>query len=449
MNIGTVIGTFVLTHLAASVFLLTILLTIYWCLPRISPAQRYAVTLTGFVAAALVPFSIFFTSTPISVSTPDVLISLQLPTLAALAVGALVWGAGLAWNSFRLFVSLVRMGALVSDAQPLTDRHDRPWLVRALDLRTSDQINSPLVAGLIDPIVLVPRTMEAKLNDPVTRGLIEHECAHIERRDLWVSLIQRLALAVYWWSPAMSWMSSRLDDEREMACDDVAARRLGDPHSYASSILDVADQVADQMAGRGTEGFSAAAVASPKGLVDRMRRLIDQPKSSNHPVLGLGLILLILMLTAFIAAATPRIPNHVPTPAIQSGELIASPVLIEAIGSQSTIIVQDLLAQGADHNTLLADGRTPLSEAIASGRSDLIELLLSVGADPNTVMPNNSPALHWAVRSGLEPNVFMLINAGADVNAPDPDGTTPLDLAFQAQNEHVIRYLLEAGANPN
>jgi beta-lactamase regulating signal transducer with metallopeptidase domain len=439
MTLFAILSGLIVTQLIATLALAGLVLLIILSLPMLSPAQRHTVTLSAFVTAALLPLAIFFPASGFSLASLPVLV---VPPVYLTVAVLLFWLAGAIWFFSRLAISLLKMNDLIRTSSDVESIRERAWIVRAMGLKFSEKIKTPLVAGLFKPVVLVPETMDDQLNESAVRGLIEHECAHIERHDLWVSLFQRIVLAIYWWNPAMHWLAARLDEDREMACDDVAAHRLGDPRVYASTILDVSDSITSFP----NHGFSAAAIGTQKGLVGRMRRLMDQPSSLTNPMIGLALVVIILMTGTMLAAAAPRVSLSIETPETASIERHHSPRLLEAIRGQTDPIVRTLLAQGADPNTRLENDQTPLSEALASGRFVILEILLEAGADPNTQMPNGEYAIHWALRSGYEENIFILIDHGADINQAGPDGTTPLDLAMQRRHEQIIQRLLQEGA---
>ena len=113
------------------------------------------------------------------------------------------------------------------------------------------------------------------------------------------------------------------------------------------------------------------------------------------------------------------------------------------------VIINKLIAAGADVNTVDASGVTPLMLAIDENNVKLVDLLLFAGADPNIKVNHGTTALMIAVRRGLKDIVQSLIAAKADINAQDNRNQTALLVATLHNQYLIAKQLLEAGANPN
>ncbi len=109
-----------------------------------------------------------------------------------------------------------------------------------------------------------------------------------------------------------------------------------------------------------------------------------------------------------------------------------------------------LLAAGADPNTALMSGETPLMEAARRGNLATVRALLSNKANPNAQESNGGQtALMWAISQRQSAVVEALIEGGADVHAGSKTGFTPLMFAAQRNDVDSARFLLRAGAKPN
>ncbi|NNE37626.1 MAG: hypothetical protein HKN08_04910, partial [Gammaproteobacteria bacterium] len=147
--------------------------------------------------------------------------------------------------------------------------------------------------------------------------------------------------------------------------------------------------------------------------------------------------------------------------------------LFLAVNNRNVDITRTLLEAGADPNTALWSGVTPLMNAAKDGVNDVLNILLSYGADTNTVEPRRGQsALMWAISFGHPDTARLLIENGADVNASskmlDEDfqplvldgygadvlgtargGYTPLMFAARAGDTATVNLLLSHGADIN
>jgi len=154
------------------------------------------------------------------------------------------------------------------------------------------------------------------------RALLAHELAHLRRHDYLVNLCQCVVEAVMFYHPAAWWISRRIRQERECACDELAAAVVGDRRIVAEALVTLAER---EMA-----GFSIALGAGGGSLSERVQRLLRQP--APGPVRsGLGFSLSLLASFALGAAALwwvqhPRAmaPGALPSPAptVSRGEVL-------------------------------------------------------------------------------------------------------------------------------
>ncbi|MBI4749658.1 MAG: ankyrin repeat domain-containing protein [Acidobacteria bacterium] len=93
---------------------------------------------------------------------------------------------------------------------------------------------------------------------------------------------------------------------------------------------------------------------------------------------------------------------------------------------------------------------TPLRWSIVSGRYELVQYFLSKGCDPNEVYENQLTPLHVAAERSPE-MIELLLKANADVTRLDIQGRTALSVyaANSMDNPKGIELLLDAGADIN
>ncbi len=128
--------------------------------------------------------------------------------------------------------------------------------------------------------------------------------------------------------------------------------------------------------------------------------------------------------------------------------------LYNAAGDGDLKLVKALIAQGANVNSQVIDGRTrrgwtALMAAALSGRIEITKYLLSHGANVEAKMQGGETALFKAAGNGKLDIVRILIKANANVNAQDDNGNTVLIVAAIAGHEKIVRLLINAKADVN
>jgi len=92
---------------------------------------------------------------------------------------------------------------------------------------------------------------------------------------------------------------------------------------------------------------------------------------------------------------------------------------------------------------------THFRHAANNGYLDELATHLENGADINSVNANGTSALHCAVTMGNTDCVSFLIENGIDLNLQDYGGKTALHIAASHVRVEIVEMLIAAGANPN
>src|SRR5262249_6597832 len=121
----------------------------------------------------------------------------------------------------------VRNNVWIDCAASLAKRHNLP----AVALRESRRIASPLTLGLRWPAVLLPRG-RGRWSAEQRVLILEHELAHIRRRDFLTGLLAELAMCLCWFHPLVRWLAGRLRLEQEYAADAWVASVATNPTDY-------------------------------------------------------------------------------------------------------------------------------------------------------------------------------------------------------------------------
>ncbi|HVY90756.1 MAG TPA: ankyrin repeat domain-containing protein [Hyphomonadaceae bacterium] len=214
----------------------------------------------------------------------------------------MMWAAGALFLLVRTARDLIAVERLVARAKPAELPEALKRRMAGVRVKTSPEAPGPMAAGLFRPCIVLPESIA--LGSPGMAALLEHERAHIERRDMLMALGQRVMLALLWWSPAMHWISRRIDEEREVACDEAAVERTGDPKAFARSLT---SQAENQLWARAPR--MAVGAIGPKSQVGRrIKRLIVMAKTGVHPSKYAGRLAFagLALAVAVAAMMTPR-----------------------------------------------------------------------------------------------------------------------------------------------
>ncbi len=291
---------------------------------------------------------------------------------------------------------------------------------------------TPIVVGWLKPVVLLPPCMLTGLSADELQAVLAHELAHIRRYDYLVNLLQSAAVTLLFYHPAVHWLSYRLRLERELCCDEEAARAFGDRVAYARALA------------RAEEVRRVPVLAMGLGhtpLLERVRHLLGIRPAGRRPTwtAGLSTVAVVLALTLGLGVFQARLAHAAPLTLHQAAEF----------GDLSAL--RERLREGADVNALDDDGMTPLHCAAEAGQAYAARLLIRRGAliEARGRAIGGKTPLHVAAEAGQPEVCAVLLDAGADIEARDGTGNTPLiSAAFSSQPE-TVRLLLERGADVN
>jgi len=279
-----------------STLILIIALIAYTLMRRRSASERHVVLLGGVLGSVL-PFAWLALQLRLPQATPS--LSLWLPQRAlnifpapvyamTVSAGGLRWSwadwalaawlAGACVFALHRGVSYFAAWRIARRSQPL--RWSTPVPVLA-----SHEIQSPVLAGLLRPVILLPADARSWTQEK-RAAVLEHECAHVARLDHWWHLAVESVRCLYWVNPLVWIAASRLMVERERACDDLVLTRGIDAHDYASHLIEFA---------RLQRRLPAAAMAEVSNLEGRLMAILDPEVRRNSAWRGALLVAMTLV----------------------------------------------------------------------------------------------------------------------------------------------------------
>jgi uncharacterized protein (TIGR03435 family) len=183
---------------------------------------------------------------PVAAHAPDSLLAALLRALPTLPF--IVWSCGCAavlflWWRRRRGLMVAMRGALRVDAgrelETLRRLEQSAGMTRQVALKVSETALEPGVLGIFRPVLLLPKGISDHLSDAQLEAILTHELCHVRRHDNLAASLHMWVEAIFWFHPLLWWISSRLVDERERACDEEVLRLGSNPQVYAESILKV------------------------------------------------------------------------------------------------------------------------------------------------------------------------------------------------------------------
>ncbi|MCI0391264.1 MAG: M56 family metallopeptidase [Acidobacteria bacterium] len=155
-------------------------------------------------------------------------------------IGALIMLARLMKNHLGVRRTLKRAQSI----RPADLDCDESGILRIgkVSLRLSTEIHSPILFGVFRPTILLPADITSWTTPAERAAMIQHELAHVERRDTIVNLFQTALSVIFFFHPLVRYACRQLSLEREMACDDRVVALGASAEVYAAGILKAAER---------------------------------------------------------------------------------------------------------------------------------------------------------------------------------------------------------------
>lgn len=172
----------------------------------------------------------------------------------------------------------------------------RMGVSRRIHVLTSTVVSSPVVIGCIRSLILLPVGFVAQVPTAQLEALLAHEVAHIRRHDFLVNILQTFIETLFFYHPAVWWLSSRIRMERENCCDDMVVAALNNRLDYGKALLAVEEFRAEH------PPLSEMALSARGGsLLNRIRRLLDDRTGGRQPASN-GPALLAIIATGIVSS---------------------------------------------------------------------------------------------------------------------------------------------------
>jgi len=209
------------------------------------------------------------------------------------------------WRAWKLTLA-IRQSAfpvVISDTLREVLEHCRKTIgVGEVALVGSPSVAVPVTIGLRRPVIVLPESLLVETSTDLLSAAIGHEMAHIKRRDFAWNLIYELLFLPISFHPAAVLVKRRINETRELACDEKVSELLLDAQAYARSLVSLANSSFSPNHTTYILGVNDADI-----LEERVMKLLAKQTSVNsrRATALLGAALFVLALAGVVAAAFP------------------------------------------------------------------------------------------------------------------------------------------------
>jgi beta-lactamase regulating signal transducer with metallopeptidase domain len=144
---------------------------------------------------------------------------------------------------------------------------------RVVGIAESGMAKVPMVIGHLKPLILIPAGLLTALPPAEIEAILIHELAHIRRKDYLVNLLQSLLEIIFFFNPAVLWLSALIRTERENCCDDIAIEQTSSKVNYIRALVSCQEYQLSAPA------YAMAFPGRRSQLMDRVKRMAS---GTNH-----------------------------------------------------------------------------------------------------------------------------------------------------------------------
>lgn len=166
----------------------------------------------------------------------------------------------------------------------------------------------PMVIGHFKPLVLVPLGLLNGLSATAVEAVLAHELAHVKRRDYLVNFLQSFIEIIFFFNPAVMWVSYLIRTEREHCCDDLAIACVQDRKNYVKALIFC------QEFKRSAPAYAMAINGKKGKLLNRASRMLFNTNSTlnkmEKTILSCALVSVVICTAAIRNESRAKMPSN-------------------------------------------------------------------------------------------------------------------------------------------
>ena len=296
---------------------------------------------------------------------------------------------------------------------------------KTIRLLESEIVKMPVVLGHFKPIVFIPLGLLNSMPAGEMEAVLLHELAHIRRNDYFVNFIQVIAENIFFFNPALLWMSSLLREERENCCDDVALAETKSKKQFIQALISFKEHALH------VNSYTTAFPARKNQLLLRVTRIIkSENKTLNaaEKIFFLASFLILALLTIAVSngqnvAAPKQAAINVKQPVITATEDEMQPVIPMSLKAKSNAddIAEAKDEEVAQNDNLVAVLETNEGKTTAEKQMNLVMVDNKTSAPVDVNAKEDEKGLTDAQQADLERQQDMKDKAQADLDKIQAD----------------------------
>jgi beta-lactamase regulating signal transducer with metallopeptidase domain len=249
-----------------------------------------------------------------------------------------LWAVGLVVAIARTVAEWVRTRRVIARSVPadtsatavVAELAHTLGMTSSAELRFSSDVDSPLIAGIRRPVILVPADRFPRMSPEQQRMVLCHELVHLKRRDVLFSCIPAAAERLFFFHPLSRFAAQEYAFWREAACDAAVMDALQAPaRSYGRLLLDL-----------GVSRQQTLAVASAAMSFSTLKRRLVMLDVPSRPSTGARIVSAAAVALALITIAPVKLvarqANERPKPAATTQSTTRSAATASGASSNRT-----------------------------------------------------------------------------------------------------------------